>query len=168
MGDLSLIIERLTVNEVEFVVVGGLAVMMYGTGLVTDDVDVCVPFTAENVGRIHRSIADLHPYHRMTPKEVPFELREGFERGLRNLYIATDIGEVDFLGEILGVGNYADVLPHSVPVEMPYGIYRLITIDKLIVAKEALDRDKDRAAVRLLRGIRDSAKTPSDSLNLKP
>lgn len=158
MEDLGLIVERLCVNEVEFVIVGGLAVMMYGTGLVTDDVDVCVPFSADNLARIHRAVADLHPYHRLTPRKIPFVLKEGFEKGLRNLDIATDVGEVDFLGEVLGVGSYNEVYPQSIPVKMPYGEYRLLSIDKLITAKEALDRDKDRAAVRLLRSIRDSAR----------
>ena len=88
-------------------------------------------------------------------------MRDGFEKGLRNLYLATDLGEIDFLGEVLGVGSYQEVREHSVPVKMPAGEYRLISIDKLIVAKEALDREKDRAAVRLLRGIRDSARPMS-------
>jgi Nucleotidyltransferase of unknown function (DUF6036) len=148
MSDLVLLVDRLVLNEVEFVVVGGLAVMIYGAGLVTDDVDVCVPFTAENLARIHRALEDLHPFHRMTPQELPFVVRAGFEKGLRNLYLATD---------------YAEARQHSVSVKTPAGEYRLLSIDKLIIAKEALDREKDRAAVRLLRSIRDSARPISSN-----
>jgi hypothetical protein len=40
---------------------------------------------------------------------------------------------------------------------MPYGEYRLLSLDKLIAAKEAMNREKDKVAVRLLRGIREAA-----------
>ena len=157
MADLTLLIERLAKAEVEFVVVGGLAVMIYGTGIVTDDVDVCVPFTADNLQCIWTALGDLHPYHRMTPQKLPLLFTPGFEKGLRNLYLTTDHGSIDLLGEVLGVGDYAAVHAHSVPVPTSYGGYRLLSLDTLIAAKEAMNREKDRLAVRLLRGIRDAA-----------
>jgi hypothetical protein len=157
MADLTLLIERLARAKVEFVVVGGLAVMMYGTGLITKDVDVCVTFTSENLQRIWTALGDLHPYHRMTPQKVRLVLTPGFEKGLKNLYLMTDLGSIDLLGEVLGVGDYAATYAGSVAVPMPYGEYRLLSLDTLIAAKEAMNREKDRAAVRLLRGIRDAA-----------
>ena len=158
MVNLHKLLERLTTHEVEFVLVGGLAAIMYGCSVITKDVDVCVPFSLGNLRKLHEAIADLHPYHRFTPQEMPFVLKEGLEDGLKNLYIMTDLGIVDFLGEIIGVGGYDEVRAHSIEVKTAYGSYRMVSIDKLIDSKAAADRDKDRVAVKMLRGIRDSAR----------
>ena len=114
MVNLHKILERLTTREVEFVLVGGLAAIMYGCSVITKDVDVCVHFSLENLRKLHGAIADLHPYHRFTPQEQPFVLKVGLEGGLKNLYIKTDWGIVDFLGEIIGVGSYEEVRAHNI------------------------------------------------------
>jgi len=73
--------------------------------------------------------------------------------GLKNLYLKTDLGVVDCLGEVLGIGNFEEVLKHSVEVELPYGNCRIIDIEALIRAKEAMNRDHDRITVKHLKEI---------------
>lgn len=151
------LLERLVRHEVEFVLVGGYAAMIYGVSIMTRDVDVCATFTRENLERVYAAVADTHPYHRQTPQPLPFVVPEDFARNLRNLYLGTDIGQLDLLGEVLGVGAYTDIYPRSVPVKMPYGEYRLLAFDELITAKKAMAREKDLAVVRQLGSIRESA-----------
>ena len=158
MTQLDQLIGRLVRHEVEFVLVGDYAAMLYGVSLVTRVIDVCVPFTRGNLEKIHASVAELHPYHRETMNRRPFEIPPGFERGLRNLYLATDDGPVDLLGEVLGVGDYGKVHAASIETDAPFGKYRVLNIDTLIVAKESMGRDRDKAAAIQLRGIRAAAK----------
>ena len=73
--------------------------------------------------------------------------------GLKNLYLKTDLGVVDCLGEVLGVGSFDEVLKNSVEVELPVGKCRIIDIETLIRAKEAMNRDHDRITVKHLKEI---------------
>jgi len=74
---------------------------------------------------------------------------------LKNLYLKTDLGVVDCLGEVLGVGSFDEVLKNSVEVELPYGKCRILDIDALIRAKEAMNRNHDKITVMLLKKIKE-------------
>ena len=136
--------------------------MMHGASLLTQDLDVCAHFSRANLERIHAAVADLHPYHFLTPQPLSFEIREGFERGLKNLYIGTDLGRVDFIGEVAGVGSYHATLDSSIPVQLPFGTIRVINRNALITAKGAMDRPRDRIAVIELKAI-DERQAPEPS-----
>ncbi len=73
---------------------------------------------------------------------------------LKNLYLKTDLGAVDCLGEVLGIGGFDAVLSQSIEVELPFGCCRILDIDGLIRAKEAMNRDHDRIMVRQLQEIK--------------
>ncbi len=152
MQNLSELTRRLIASQVEFVLVGGFAAAAHGVMLVTSDVDICCRFSEANLMRIQVAFADLHPVHRSRP-DMPLELTSQQFAGLKNLYLKTDLGVVDCLGDILGVGNFDEVLKNSVEVELPVGKCRIIDIETLIRAKEAMNRDHDRITVKHLKEI---------------
>ena len=152
MQDLSELVRRLTVYGVEFVLVGGFAAVAHGVTMVTRDVDICCRFTETNLMRIQGALAGLHPVHRPRT-DMPLDLTPEQCVGLKNLYLKTDIGSVDCLGEILGVGTFDEVARHAVEVELPSGRCRILDLDTLIRAKEAMNRDHDRITVKHLREI---------------
>jgi hypothetical protein len=127
----------------------------HGVSLPTQDIDVCCRFTPENLLRLQGAIADLHPVHRMVPSRPTLSLTEEACASLRNLSLDTDWGQIDCLGEVLGVGDYQDVVAQSVPVELAGGVCRILSIDALIRAKEAMGRQRDREAALQLRAIRE-------------
>src|ERR1041384_2318327 len=140
---------RLISSEVEFVLVGGFAAVAHGVTLVTRDVDICCRFTEANLMRIQKAFLDLHPVHRTRP-DLPLQLTAEQCSSLKNLYLKTDLGIVDCLSEVLGIGSFPEVLAQSVEVELPYGRCRIIDIDALIRAKEAMNRDHDKITVKYL------------------
>ena len=144
--------------KVEFVIVGGFAAVAHGVSLLTEDVDICCPFNVETLLRLQQALAGLHPVHRLTLAQLPLELTPEICVGLKNLYLDTDYGQLDCLGEVKAIGGYKEVLEHSVLVELPFGSCRLLGIEALIVAKEAMDRPRDRAAVIQLRAIKEAKK----------
>jgi hypothetical protein len=152
MQNLSELTRRLIESQVEFVLVGGFAAVAHGVALVTRDVDICCRFSETNLMRIQKAFADLHPVHRSRP-DMPLELTPTQCAGLKNLYLKTDLGVVDCLGAVLGVGNFEEVWKHSVEVELPYGNCRIIDIETLIRAKEAMNRDHDLITVKHLKEI---------------
>jgi len=143
MQNLAELTKRLIDARVEFVLVGGFAAMAHGVMRGTRDVDVCCPFSEDNLMRIQGALSGLHPVHN-PGTDLPLELTPALRASLRNLYLKTDLGMLDCLGEIKAVGGYDEVLSHSVELELPIGKCRVIDIDALIVAKEAMDRDHDR------------------------
>ena len=153
MQNLSELTRRLISSQVEFVLVGGFAAAAHGVTLVTRDVDICCRFSEANMMRILKAFVVLHPVHRSQP-DLPLELTPEQCVSLKNLYLKTDLGVVDCLGEILGVGNFDEVLKRSVEVELPYGKCRILDIEALIRAKEAMNRDHDRITVKYLKEIK--------------
>lgn len=153
MQNLSELTRRLVEAQVEFVLVGGFAAVAHGVTMVTRDVDICCRFSEANLMRIQTALADLHPAHRSRP-DLPLALTPEQCASLKNLYLKTDLGIVDCLSEVLGVGDFENVLRHSVELELPFGNCRILGLDAMIRAKEAMNRDHDRLTVRQLREIK--------------
>ena len=147
------LLERLRAHQVEFVIIGGLCVVIHGVSLVTKDVDICCRFGPENLRRLEAAVKDLHPVHRMTPQKIPFELNERLCQELKNVYLRTDLGILDCLSEVSGVGGYDDALRMSVPCLS--GRFRMLNLDTIIAAKESTGRRRDIEAVFLLRAIKE-------------
>lgn len=154
MANLKALLQRLVEQDVEFVVIGAFASVAHGATLVTQDVDVCCPFTSRNLLKLQAAVADLHPVHRLTPKRLPLQLTRQKCRGLKNLYLETDLGVLDCLSEVLGVGNFATVKKQSVVIDLGFGKCRILGLDALIKAKRAMGRPRDREAVVQLEAIR--------------
>lgn len=149
------LLQRLSENQVDFVIVGGFAAVFHGSTLVTQDIDVCCDFSAPNLMRLWKAIKDLHPVHRLSPKRIPLQMTPAFCTGLKNLYLETDMGVLDCLGSILGLGDFETVKKHSMEIKAPGGqTFRVLTIDALILAKKAMDRPKDKETVIQLQAIR--------------
>jgi hypothetical protein len=159
MSDLNGLLDRLHAHDVEFVLVGGFAAVVYGGTLLTRDVDVCCRFTGTNLQRIQAALADLHPVHRTRP-DLPLALTPELCASLKNLYLKTDWGPLDCLGEVKGVGNFEEALKHSVIVELPFGECRVLSLEALIRSKQAMNREHDRITVRQLQAIKEQERRP--------
>jgi hypothetical protein len=140
------------------VVVGGFAAVAHGVTLLTQDIDVCCPFTPDNLMRLQAALADLHPLHRMPRERPPLRPPPETATEFRNLYLETDWGQLDCLAEILGVGDYDRVLAQSLEIQLAGGPCRILTIDALVQAKQAMGRDKDRETILQLRAIQERAR----------
>ena len=74
--------------------------------------------------------------------------------GFRNLYLVTDLGPLDVLSEITGVGGHSEVERHAFGVDLEGVRCRVLDLDTLIRAKRALNSPKDRQAAIELEAIR--------------
>ena len=152
------LLRLLSEHGVDFVVVGGFAVVAHGGTLVTQDLDVCCSFLSKNLLRIQDALKEVHPVHRMTPKRLPLQLTKDNCHGLKNIYLDTDIGQLDCLGMILGVGDFQKVKKRSFLVNVDGYELRLLELDALISAKKAMNRPRDQEAVLQLEAIQSSEK----------
>jgi hypothetical protein len=158
MEALTEILKRLHDAKVEFSLIGGLASRHYGVSLVTEDVDVCARFTPENLRRIESAFKDFHPRHRLTATKLPLELTDELCSRLKNLYLTTDLGILDCLSEVTGVGDFDAVLQASELKSLPFGGCFILKIDALIQAKKAVGRPHDLITVAQLQAIQEKNK----------
>jgi hypothetical protein len=142
--------------RVNCVIVGGVAAAIHGSLLLTNDLDVCYARDAANLKQLAAALQSVHARLRNAPEGLPFVLdAETLKHGL-NFTFATDIGDVDLLGEVSGVGNYEEVLEDSVTVDLFGYNFAVIDIGKLIVAKRAAGRPKDLIALPELEAIQEA------------
>jgi hypothetical protein len=153
------LLARLNQHQVDFVIVGGVACILHGTSYVTYDLDVCIRLEAANLYRIQSALEDLHPYHRLSGQKLPLELTDELCTRIKNMYLQTDLGTLDCLGEIAGIGDFNKVAACSISIPFPFGDCRVLSLDALIASKEAANREKDRYALRFLRAIKDRPKS---------
>jgi predicted nucleotidyltransferase len=153
-SDLPNLLRRLGRAGVDFVIVGGYAGVVHGCTLLTQDVDVCCEFSVANLLKLRDALADLHAVHRMTPGRKPLELTAENAGEFRNLYLDTDLGHLDCLSEIRGLGGYDEVSTASQTIEIEGIGVRVLTIDALIAAKGAMNRPRDREVIRQLKAIK--------------
>ena len=164
MPPLSKIIEAplrlLGEHKVDCVIVGGVAAAIHGSLLLTTDLDVCYARYPANLQRLAGALQSVHARLRNVPEGLPFILDAETLKGGLNFTFVTDIGDVDLLGEVRGVGHYEEVLAGSVAVELFGHRFAVIDIGKLIVAKRAAGRPKDLIALPELEAIQEvQAKT---------
>jgi len=156
------LLSRLKEQKVEFVIIGGVCGVLHGISLVTLDLDICCRFNKENLRRMEAAVKDLHPRHRLTANKLPLELTDDLCDRLSNIYLTTDLGMLDCLGSVAGIGDYEQVVQQSIPHSMSYGEFRILSLDALIAAKSAVGREKDLAAVKLLSAIREEKEKHKD------
>ena len=133
--------------------VGGFAGVLHGASLVTQDLDLCLLLTPENVAKLRSILKDLHPKHRMTPKKFSFlDVPDDISQ-LNNLYLETDLGTVDLISSVTGVGDFERVSRKAETAEVFGYSCKVISIEDLIRAKEAMGREKDVAMVKQLKVI---------------
>jgi predicted nucleotidyltransferase len=155
MIDLERALQELHRTGVEFVIVGGIAATIHGSARVTQDLDVVYARTPENIARLAAALAPHRPYLRGAPPGLPFRWdAETIRRGL-NFTLTTTLGDVDLLGEIIGGGGYADLLPHSQVATVSGVEYRCLGLARLIHVKRAAGRPKDLDAIAELEALRE-------------
>ena len=145
-------------SGVPFVVVGGYASRMHGTSLLTQDIDLCTVLSPENIEKLRAVLAPFHPVHRMTPKKLSFLKFPENITHINIFYLNTDMGQVDFLTSITGVGDYETLSKHAIEIPLFGRKCKVISLDDLITAKKYLNRPHDIETVKQLEWIKNSKK----------
>ena len=142
-------------HQVKYVLVGGMACVVHGSQVVTQDVDICAPLTHENLSRLIAALAGAHPRFRMARDLLPLPDEPEKLESFKNLYLVTDLGQLDVLSEITGIGGHSEVEQHTIQVDLEGAPCRVMDLDTLIAAKKAMNSPKDRQTVIELEAIRE-------------
>jgi len=163
-SDLFNLLERLVNAGVDFVIIGGFADVVHGCTYVTQDIGICCDFKPATMLALQKAISDLHPVHRMTPGRKKLELTEQTCGQFKNLYLDTDIGQLDCLSFIDGLGDYGEVRRESELIEVEEIKMRVLSVDALIKTKKSMNRLRDKEAVLQLEAIKKLREPKQDIL----
>lgn len=137
------LLESLTSADVRFVVIGGVALVLRGSARLTVDLDICYGRDASNIDRLAAALAPHHPRLRGAPPELPFIWDAQTLRSGLNFTLKTDLGDLDILGEVTGLGRYDDVARLATPQDVAGLRLNVLSLDGLERAKRAAGRVKD-------------------------
>ncbi|MFZ5894446.1 MAG: hypothetical protein ACOY0T_25515 [Myxococcota bacterium] len=143
------ILKILVKNDVEFIVVGGMAAVLQGAPLHTLDLDVVYARSPENVARVLAALNQLSATFRDDPRQL--RPSESHLRSAGHKLLQTNRGPLDLLATIEENTGFDELVPDSEWLEISDLRVRVLSLPRLIRVKEQLDRPKDKAMLLILR-----------------
>jgi hypothetical protein len=156
------ILRALIAGEVEFFVIGGIAVGVHGFVRATKDVDIVPAPDACNLERLHGVLVEIEAepveLADFRPEELPQPLSpRALARG-GNWFLASRYGRLDVMQHLEGVledaEDYERLAAATLALETPVGTVRVVGYADLLQMKYAAGRDLDLIDVRALREAR--------------
>jgi hypothetical protein len=147
------LLEALSAARAEVVLVGGLAAVLHGSSIVTQDIDLCYR-RDEDACRL--LLVALRPFEpEIFPRRSePIPLEPQLLMTHRMLHLHTSAGRVDLLSEVPGLGRYEDFVGAAEAVRLGNGDIAALSLDQLIASKTAMGRPKDRDHLDVLEELR--------------
>ncbi len=103
------LLKRLVAHGVDFVVVGGIAMVGHGSARVTQDLDICYATDAGNLDALGAALAALGAKLRGVEEDVPFLPDARALRRTTILTLDTSDGPIDLLVRPVGFAGLRDV-----------------------------------------------------------
>jgi hypothetical protein len=147
---LEALLRRLARAEVDFVVVGGVAVAFQGYGRATKDLDITYATDAQNLDRLGDVLVSLNAKLRGVAEDVPFVPDGRTLARTRLLTLDTDDGGLDLLADPPGAPPYATMRSRADRVELDDIVVAIAALDHLLAMKRAAGRPQDLVDVEAL------------------
>jgi hypothetical protein len=152
--DFRALVTALVSEHVDFVIVGGIALVLHGSARITRDLDISYDRQREGLKRLARALRPFQPTLRGAPPSLPFTLDwETLQSGL-NFTLTTTAGDIDLLGEMTGIGTYPVVARFAQSMELYDQPVKVLSLKGLERAKRAAGRLKDLTDLEDIREIR--------------
>lgn len=156
--DPEAIFDTLAMHDVEYVLIGGLAAVLYGSPTVTNDADVCPRRTPENLERLAAALRDMDA--RIRAETEPDGLASAWDASflarMQMVNLVTKYGTFDLTFAPAGFPNgYDDLVDRAVPFEIAKRRVLVASLRDVIRSKEAADRPRDHATLPILRALQD-------------
>ena len=148
--DLAGLLRSLTDADVEFVVIGGIAVAAHAVVRATEDLDIVPAPDQANVLRLLEALDALDARLLLNRERgIDEAVRAAVPRG-RNLTVTTPRGDLDIVQRLPGVPAYADLVRDAVEVELHGVRFRVCSRAHLVQMKRARGSALDQADLERL------------------
>ena len=142
-------VRALDEHGVRYVLIGGAALELHGSGYRTEDVDLVYARDSANIERLVRALALFRPRLRVRgePAGLPILFDARFISNGENFTFVTDIGDVDIFGRIAGNFTFETLQPLAARFDMDGVTVSMLTLHGLRTTKMAAGRPKDALAL---------------------
>jgi len=135
-----------------YVVIGGMAMMLYGSNHVTLDCDLAVSSDPREADKLVEALRPLNPRPARGAGEGfqwdRFAIAGPFVR------LLTDAGPVDLMRQIIGIDSFSGLYDRSNRFEVGDVTIRAASVEDLLAMKSVSPRDRDREHLRELEALR--------------
>jgi Nucleotidyl transferase AbiEii toxin, Type IV TA system len=144
------LVRALVDGSVDFVIVGGVAVVLQAMPRFTKDLDICYSTEQDNLDALGSVLVELKARPRGIPEKVPFVPDARTLRRTQILCLTTPVGDVDLLVNPDGAPDYDTMHERASVMELSGRDVRIASIEDLLGMKRAAGRPQDLADIESL------------------
>jgi predicted nucleotidyltransferase len=152
---LQLLLQRLREAEIDFILVGGLAVNAWGYLRATRDVDLVPDPSADNLTRLDALLVELGGRVEVGERLLESSAIRTFLRTGDRTLVLTDLGRIDILQGLPQVPSFATLDERSTEVDVDGLTVKVCSLEDLLAMKRASDRPRDRDDLEALEAARE-------------
>lgn len=147
------VLAPLVSGGVDFVVIGGLAVIAHGFVRTTKDIDIVYDRAPENLDRLGTVLVALGARLRGVEEDLPFVPDGRTLRRTGILPLTTSVGWIDLLADAPGAPPYRELRASARPVDLFGMTVNVASLRHLMAMKQAAGRPADLTDLDALRTI---------------
>jgi Nucleotidyl transferase AbiEii toxin, Type IV TA system len=144
------LLARLAQAGIDFVVVGGVAVVVQANPRFTRDLDICYATDTANLERLAALLISLGARLRGVEEDLPFVPDTRTLRRTQILTLSTSMGDLDLVVDPPGAPSYAALRRRADVIELGETSIRIASVEDLIEMKRAAGRPQDRIDIESL------------------
>ena len=137
------LLSRLTEAEIDFVIVGGVAVVLQASPRLTRDLDICYATGHDNLERLGGVLVELRAMLRGVEEDLPFSPDARTLRRTQILTLTTSEGNIDLLVDPDGSPGYAALHRRADRMDLDGLTVAVASVEDLIAMKRAAGRPQD-------------------------
>lgn len=149
-------------NQVDYVLIGGLAATLHGSPLRTGDADICPASDVENLERLAATLIEIEARIRSVdaPGGLAFTCDANFLQSSELLNLVTRFGDLDISFRPSGTTGYRELERSAKQYDIEGLIVPVASLADIIRSKESANREKDWQALPTLRILLKRTESP--------
>lgn len=162
------LIKALVEGDVDFVVIGGLAVVLQAMPRFTKDLDICYSTAQDNLDALGGVLVGLEARLRGIPEQVPFVPDGRTLRQTQIMCLTTPEGDIDLLVDPDGAPPYGTLRRRAEIMQLGGHSVRVASIGDMLAMKRAAARPQDVVDIESLEAAQRRRRSAPRSPNPKP
>jgi Nucleotidyl transferase AbiEii toxin, Type IV TA system len=144
------LVQALVEGDVDFVVIGGVAVVLQAMPRFTKDLDICYSTAKDNLNALGKVLVELKARLRGIPETVPFVPDARTLRQTQILCLTTPVGDIDLLVSPDGAPSYQSLRRRADVMDLGGKSVRIASIEDMLHMKRAAGRPQDLVDIESL------------------
>lgn len=155
------LVGALVEGGVDFVIIGGVAVVLQAMPRFTKDLDICYSTAQGNLDALGSVLVGLKARLRGIPEEVPFVPDGRTLRRTQIMCLSTPVGDIDLLVNPDGAPPYNTLRRHADIMDLDGHPVRIASIEDMLAMKRAAGRTQDLTDIESLEAAKRMRRKPT-------